>query len=1798
MAENIKQELNTFTMPLAGYSLIEASAGSGKTYTIVNLYLRLILRLGDNSLENPLSADEILVVTFTRAATNEMSQRIRRVLAEYSLMLRDLILKLEVLAREESACQNDYQSELQRIKDQLLLAQEQRQKQGKFGPSAAVEQTDCFYILPPEKCEQALEDILTAYKKSGEDFFKATLKQLLLEGRLVWAKQRLEQELARDKMQIQTLDSFTISALKNFGISTAVSEFEIKQDRAEPLIEKALENFLIQEFNTEEMQKRIADIPLFTLGSNVDLADECGYDDYFYGYWKKKSSTNPFDKKGVYFFHLVQNFVSRYTLQDIENLWRRRKLYTESKCVLAGMEVAEQSESEQKVIEISSAKELYDKQCDIYKVNELELLNNASTSQIYQALREWQVYALHWVYKEVMRLTRQERIVIDYSDYHRELLELVRQDNSPIKNNIRNIYKFAIIDEFQDTSPLQFELFNEIFIKGSLEAETSNLVSFDAEPGRENNSSLTQYNIQGKRGFIVIGDPKQAIYAFRGADIFCYFNARSLAQNIYTIAYNFRSESSFVETCNLMFGARKDAFRLAHIEYEFAKPKREMGGLLFNKRKVSPMTLANFAKLKLDSKFEKFEYLARLIQLMIKLGEMGLLQIDDGNKVRNLLPSDICVIETSNENIKKCVDELRKVGINTKSNTKINLADKDNDKNSDQLTLEGLKQILTAIVSQETQAVNQSLFSIFSGYTFEQAIQILNDSNLYSAYLRELQELHELWETRGFAALIDEYILRKNLLTRALAVQDKDAQPFLKLQELRVIVDFVVSKCEFINTNNPYRILKYIENLDGVFTSKEDLEIHIPGIEDKEAVKFYTTHSSKGLEFSVVLSTSISYSDKTELNLNHLRPNCIDFYNIDPEELDKAEQDKKLYYDVCDAEKQRLFYVLLTRAKYALFSFVDKDKVGDVEPEKELYDVDSYTKYAPGNHKNIDYAVKSPALEKVQDILQDKELYEYQARVYDDSKQVRTDALLNSLPRKCYEFLLRQIKEKDIEYVEIKEALDKELILNAKVENPKKLPWMAINPDATCADVSLFELMRGCINLEGKIDYARLAEIEKYASSVQEKADSLPTLTVADFQKQRKSLAQQVYQLSSWIPLAQPQATSWEYNSVSESTQDVDAQRNLVRNQLDPWLSSHMRDKSYARGREMTRATELSVLQGYTWLEHGNYQLFTSALSTITVDGVEQIKCNSQEREVQVAQNYTVPQHLTNQQDLISFTSLSKYKEQLIPVVAENFEQLLATGKVLKSQESGTSEYVYDLEQQPAAPQPELLPQSQTDEEHYEQQRGVLSTPDSEEIRVSDSYLRQQKVLFALQQQCWNAANELVKLHHNLDAYYRAQGNISSETSTSTTHELEHSNASLEEMFEFLSSYGEVKLPNLETVRKLLQDGVDATWTLGQWQELQTQLQELIESMQNFLEQGHDLTFAQVKSLLNVSNSLQVALKELLEWLNINLHGNVFEPSEQYLVNLNNPSFILENLPSGKDFGLQVHEYLEKFHPTQTAENVQNLTRACRDYNRVETQVIKKLIHDVLNYPLLNLEKLAQNQVLGTRDWIALNNSDNLFLNPPEAIDEKQYLKLNSYGYDRVTEWKFDINLALESMDFLGFCNILHRHGVLPQPPDEAELGRKLRELRAHGTFNGFVDLILFTPQACVVIDYKTNNLGSSLLHYHPKILSHQMLQTGYILQSYIYLTAVFSYCLDYVFTTVDDLQALNNLQFVGIHAFLRGMLKDNDQKYLNSGVYTEIPNHKLLAELALHLAPYLPYREGRMELLQRILSEESSELE
>ena len=118
-----------------------------------------------------------------------------------------------------------------------------------------------------------------------------------------------------------------------------------------------------------------------------------------------------------------------------------------------------------------------------------------------------------------------------YDDMLRSVREAVCDKNSALKEQLQKKYTYAIIDEFQDTNQKQWDIFKSIFMEDK------------------------------DHTIIVVGDPKQSIYAFQGADVNVYSKAvKSIADNggaAWSLQTNYRSTNAMVEACNCLF---KDFF--------------------------------------------------------------------------------------------------------------------------------------------------------------------------------------------------------------------------------------------------------------------------------------------------------------------------------------------------------------------------------------------------------------------------------------------------------------------------------------------------------------------------------------------------------------------------------------------------------------------------------------------------------------------------------------------------------------------------------------------------------------------------------------------------------------------------------------------------------------------------------------------------------------------------------------------------------------------------------------------------------------------------------------------------------------------------------------------------------------------------------------------------------------------------------------------------------------------------------------------------------------------------------------
>ena len=146
--------------------------------------------------------------------------------------------------------------------------------------------------------------------------------------------------------------------------------------------------------------------------------------------------------------------------------------------------------------------------------------------QLETAIQQWlialQVRFFHVIDEELARY-KQDNQMLFFDDLLRLVRNALQQDHTgQLSSMLRSRYRAVLIDEFQDTDPVQYAIFKTLFATGD-------------------------------HRMFLIGDPKQSIYSFRGADIATYLEAAQSAENRFTLTQNWRSTADMVHAVNALF---------------------------------------------------------------------------------------------------------------------------------------------------------------------------------------------------------------------------------------------------------------------------------------------------------------------------------------------------------------------------------------------------------------------------------------------------------------------------------------------------------------------------------------------------------------------------------------------------------------------------------------------------------------------------------------------------------------------------------------------------------------------------------------------------------------------------------------------------------------------------------------------------------------------------------------------------------------------------------------------------------------------------------------------------------------------------------------------------------------------------------------------------------------------------------------------------------------------------------------------------------------------------------------------
>lgn len=482
--------------------------------------------------------------------------------------------------------------------------------------------------------------------------------------------------------------------------------------------------------------------------------------------------------------------------------------------------------------------------------------------------------------------------VHSFDDLLREVVEaLAGPTGNALTQTVRNRFAAALIDEFQDTDPTQYEILSRLFLT------TGATVVF-------------------------VGDPKQAIYSFRGADIHAYLRARSAdGVEVESLAVNWRSDPSMLTALNAFFGSHPDPFRSAAIQYHHVDPKpgavdrlhpAEQPALQFLELPVDPQDPdVRHGTLSVAAARSR---VARGVACEIAALLAGRHRIaDDGTTERDLRAGDIAVLCRSNQQVHLVQRQLRRLSIPSVSQSESSVFDSE-------AAVEMLRIVQAMATPRDVRALNAALATTLLGVDAPSLDALHNDEVGWDGWGTRFVELHERWTHEGFMSAFQHLLSECAVRPRVLACVGgerliTDAQHIAELMH----------QAEASDRLAPQALLRWLGRMGRDAAARERMageDAHVRLESDEDAVKLVTIHKSKGLEYGIVFcpflwGNPLGNTRKSDAPRAHDPERGHVVLAIGKE--DQTAAVRQLMDDEVRAEEQRLLYVALTRAKHRCY---------------------------------------------------------------------------------------------------------------------------------------------------------------------------------------------------------------------------------------------------------------------------------------------------------------------------------------------------------------------------------------------------------------------------------------------------------------------------------------------------------------------------------------------------------------------------------------------------------------------------------------------------------------------------------------------------------------------------------------------------------------------------------------------------------------------------------------------------------------------------------------------------------------
>ncbi|HEX7688758.1 MAG TPA: UvrD-helicase domain-containing protein, partial [Burkholderiaceae bacterium] len=792
--------LDVFTCPLAGLRQIEASAGTGKTWNICGLYLRLLLERG-------MTVQQVLVVTFTKAATAELRERIRQRIVDTLAYLRP--------AHDDSQPPGDG------FVERLV--------------QAAADHHDLTDAEMVARLERALASFDEAAIHTIHGFCQRAIGDAPFSTRMPLVQEQLEDDAAH---VAEAANDFWRRHVAADGFDAALAAHLLSRGDDPARFARLLKRHLGKPLAREIWPEDVEDVDLVaSAGGESSAAAAEGappvgerlaalHADARAAWMDGREAIAAMLREALELEAFKANMVDADKLAAALQGWDDRLGDDDA---LAWLEV---DDRQLKRIELlgsaklaSATKKKFAPPGHAFFEHAQALLDERA--QAADRLERARLALLRRLLREgaqAQRAAKRRARVVAFDDMLFNLYERLASPESPgLAASLRARYPAALVDEFQDTDPLQFAVFRAIY-------------AGDAARGTDAAAPV-----------FFVGDPKQAIYSFRNADLHTYLAAGAQAVGHYSLAANQRSTAALIRALNALFTANPRAFMLDGLDYQpvecGAKPRTALadasGG---DTAALQVWTLPDDPAtgepvLKGDADRLAAEATAAEIARLLTAARQGVLVLGEGATARPLAAGDVAVLVRSHAQGSRMRHALAALGVGS-----VELSQDSVLRSADAAELARLLDAVLEPARERT--LKAALATEAMGVDAEGLVALAQDEAALLATVQRFLDYRETWARRGVGVMLRQWMAAEDVAARLLARPDGER----RLTNLLHLFELLHEAGE--TRPAPDALLQWFRAQRQAPDAGEAAQLRLES--DQDLVQIVTVHKSKGLEYPFV----------------------------------------------------------------------------------------------------------------------------------------------------------------------------------------------------------------------------------------------------------------------------------------------------------------------------------------------------------------------------------------------------------------------------------------------------------------------------------------------------------------------------------------------------------------------------------------------------------------------------------------------------------------------------------------------------------------------------------------------------------------------------------------------------------------------------------------------------------------------------------------------------------------------------------------------------------------------------------